>query len=821
MSRKQKWIYSIALGVLIFTLLAVCIITADAPDRSVQFSNNIPAYESILPPAHPPLHVAYEAQAIPLMEAGVAKSYRTDFISTIIIAADRDQVRDEITGWSCLRTGDYQVYFGYKGRLSHIEFGYAFLSMMAGLDDEDGGYNDTIHLLKYLHKTGRLTSDDPSAAPVAIMFDYQAAQMQKDGRNVEIIVPAEGTLSFPAGIMSTYTDNLPHASPEDLIAAGFRLPNGHCDFSIYPDPEHYTRAQNAVLNPETAAQIISGIVSFQRQVLGKRLLSPANGVENILAYIAFIIITVLWTGLLYMRISDKALQKKLFAISVLLLFWMLIRIIRLLILDGTVDRFLWYLYYIPLIFLPALLFWVGQILAKNQQSRFSGIARKASLLTSLFLTLLVLTNDFHQMAFSFYRGTEGNNYDLYYSYGWVYYFVFIWSLLLIFAFVFLAARKKNESAAKRAGPLLLILCFSVTYFGGYAFGIPIFRESEFSIVYGIMTLLFLEACFRNRLIPNNDKLGALLLGAPIDMHILSDAMQIEYKTNFSEELPAEIVGQVRRHMRPEDNSPYSLSLPGDESVLYGVYRINGGYTVFARHLDSVIRLRSTLAEQNEKIKNQNSILARTQKIKGEIARLRAQQELFSRIESVLKERVNRIDTIFSAIPVNSGEKRERREIFRKQLAVIKTLVNYCKRRGNLALLEANDEYCQTDSIALWLQESIWEAATAGVDGLVTESGSTRIHSTPASLLYDCFEHILENAMKYTNAVLLVNLSAAEDSVLLRVAVETSPVIGPSFFRLEKALYDVLDSAGASYDIREQEHSLTIRITVPKGGNNCD
>lgn len=820
MSKKRKWIYFLALGVMIITLFALCLITADAPDSSIQFSNNIPAYESIITPSDHPLYIAYELQAIPLMEAGVVKDYRTDFISTIIIAVDKDLVRDDITGWSSLRTGDYQVYFGYMGRLSHIEFGYAFLSMKAGLDYEDGGYNNTIHLLKYLHKTGRLTSDDPSVAPVAIMFDYQAAQMRKDGRNIAIIVPAEGTLSFPAGIMST-TDNLPDAKPEDLIAAGFRMPNGDCDFSIYPDPEHYTRAQNAVLNPETATQIISGVASFQRQVLGKRLLSPANGVENILAYIAFTIIIVLWTGLLYMRISDKILQKLLFAISMLLLFWMLGRIIRLFLPDGIVDRIFWYLYYIPLIFLPTVLFWIGQILAKNQQSRFSRLFGKASYLISLFLTLLVLTNDFHQMAFRFYRGTEGNNYDLYYTNGLVYYVVFIWSLLLIFAFVFLATRKDSESTVKRAGPLLLILCFSVTYFGGYAFGIPILRESEFSIVYGIMALLFLEICFHNRLIPNNDKLGALLLGAPIDMHILSDAMQMEYKTDFSEELPAEIVGQLRRHTRPEDNSPYSLSLPGDESVLYGVYRINGGYTVFARHLDSVIRLRSTLAEQNENIIYQNSILARTHKIKGEIARLRAKKEMFSRIEGVLKERVNRIDTIFSAIPINSGETRERKEILRKQLSVIKTLLNYCKRRGNLVLLEANDEYCQTDSIALWLQESIWEAATAGVDGLVTESGSTRIHSTPASLLYDCFEHIMENAMKYTNAVLLVNLSASKDSVILRVAVETSPVIDLSFFRLEKALYDVLDSVDTSYDVREQEHSLTIRIAVPKGGSDCD
>ena len=816
MSRKRKWIYILALGVIVITLLALCLIQADTQDSSVQFYNVIPHYERMLAPSEHPLHIAYEAQAAPLMETGVVKAYRTDFFSTIIIAVDRDQVKDEIMGWSCLRTCNHPVYFGYKGRLSHIEFGYVFLSMMAGLDYEDSGYSNTIHLLRYLHKNERLISDDPTDAPIAIMFDHQAAQMIKDGRNVEIIVPIEGTLSFPTGIMRTDTDKLPDVEPEDLIAAGFRLPNGDCDFSIYPDAGDYAFARKAVLHTETATQMINAVASFQRLVLGKRLLSPANGVENILAYIAFIIIIVLWIGMLYMRISDKSLQKKLFTISALLLFWMLIRIIRLLLPDGTIDRFFWYLYYIPLAFIPTILFFVGQVLAKNHQSPLSRLVAKTNLLISLILTLLVLTNDFHQMAFRFYMGIESNNYDLYYSHGWVYYFIFIWSLFLIFAFVFLAARKKTESAAKRAGPLLLLLCFAVIYFCGYAFGIPLFRESEFTIVYGVITLLFLEVCFRNRLIPNNDKLGALLLGAPIDMHILSDAMQVEYKTDCAAELPAEIIEKTQ-FLQPEPNTPVGFGLPDNASALYGVYRINGGYSIFVHHLDSVAKLRAALAEQKERIKVQNSILTRTHKVKSEIARLQAQQELFTRINDVLKDRVNGINVILPALSDTDRNK----DALQKQLAKIKVLVNYCKRRGNLVLLEAGDEYCETTSLALWLQESIWEANAAGIDGLMIEAGNTQIHSTPASLLYDCFEHILENAMKYASAVLLINLSVKEDSVVLRIAIETAPATDLSHFHFEQALRNALNAWGASYRVREQDDGLMIQISVPRGGRKGD
>ncbi|KUG05498.1 hypothetical protein ASZ90_017078 [hydrocarbon metagenome] len=818
MSRDRKWIYTIVLGVIALTLILLCIVTAHHPDRSVHFHNPIPAYEGILTSFDHPLYIAYENQAVPLMQTGIVKAYRTDFISTAIIAVDRDQVEDEITGWNSLLTGDYPVYFDYKGKLSHVGFGYTFLAMTAGLDYDNSGYQNTIHLLRHLHHNGRLIPEDPSDAPVAIMFDYQAAQRNKDGQNIEIIVPAEGTLSFPAGIISTRQEQLSELNPSDLLAAGFRLPNGESDPSIYPDAGQYSSAQNAVLNHKDAMHIINAVPAFRRMVLGERLFSTAHGVEHMLSYLAFIIILILWSGMLYIRISDKALQKKLFAISMLLLFWMLVKVIKLLVPDGIIDRFFWYLYYIPLIFLPTILFWIGLILDKSDQNRFPRWIRKTSLVISILLAMLVLSNDFHQMAFRFYLGTEGNIYDQYYSYGWVYYLIFARSLYLIFAFVLMAARRKPGSAAQGIGTLLLLLGISLIYFGGYAWGLPIFRESDFSIVYGTMTLLFLEVCLRSRLIPNNIRLGELLRFAPIDMHILTDAMHIEYQTDHSEELSPEIIEQIR-HLPPEATTPVGLSLPYNESILYGVYRINGGYSIFTQHLDPVIRLRTALTEQNRKIKIQNSILARTHKVQSEIARLRTQQELFSRIDEVLKDRVNKINAIISALPVNNTN--EGKDKVQQQLSIIKILVNYCKRRGNLALLEAGGEYCDTASLALWLRESLWEASSAGIEGMVTETGNVQIHSSPAALLYDCFEDTLEKTMKYAKAVMLANLSSVGESVVLRIAVETAPAADSADLPFEYVLQDALDSMGASYGVHEHDDGFIIQITVPMGGREND
>lgn len=810
MSRKRRLIYAAIISLTMLMLLYIFLMTSGRPDIAVLFSNEIPSYKNLLDPSDRPYHIAYEVQASGLIKAGVAKEYRTDFVSTVIIAVDRDRVSDEITGWESLRHGGYDVYFEHRGRVSHISFGFTVLSIAAGLDADDGGIGNAILLLKNLHRSGRLISSDPADAPVAIMFDHEAAVRYNDGRNIEIIVPKEGTLSLHTGVMSTYGNELPKIRRSDLITAGFRMPDGEADFRIYPDNTKYSVAQRAVLTRKSVMTMISVITSFRRSALGQRRFSAAHGAENMLIYLVFIIITVLWSGMLYLRISDVSLRRKLFAILVILLFWMLGRVIKMLVPLGLTDRYLWYLFYIPLTMLPAMLFWVGQTLKRIEHTLISKVIRNFVFTVSIILALLVLTNDIHQMAFEFYRGTQGMNYDQYYYYGWVYYLIFAWSIFLILVFVFMTVRKETKPFAEHAGPLLLVLFIAIIYFGGYAAGITVFRESEFTIVYGMMSLVFLEICLRSRIIPNNTRLTGLLRNTPVDMHILSDVMQIEYKTDNAQELQEDVVSYIRSKQK-EPHTPLGFSLPDNESILYGIYRINGGYTVFTQHLDPVIRLRAVLKEQNDKIEAQNSILERAQKAKAEIVRIRTQQELFTRIDGVLKERVDVINSLIHVLSAKTDY--ENKEETQKQLAVIKVLVNYCKRRGNLALQEAGDEFCDSTSLALWLRESLWEANQAGVEGLVTETGATDISSTNAALLYDCFEDMLENAMRSKTAVMIINQSVAEDRFIMSAVVSMKDIFYPADHQFKKSVNDALLAADALIETGAHDEGFMIKIII--------
>jgi hypothetical protein len=814
MSKKRKWMYIALFTVVGLALLALLVVTPHQSEGVIGFDHDLPAYERLLTAADPPIYVAFESQAAPLLEVGVAKAYRSDFVATMIIAVDRDEVRETITGWASLADGDYQVYFPIRDYVQ-IDFDVAILSMSAGLDFGDG-HDNTISLLRRLAKDGRLTADEAAGAPVAIIFDYQAVERSKHGRKLELIVPREGTLSFPVGVLSTQGDQLPRVNREELLAAGFRLPDGTGDPAFYPSPAHYGAARSALITEGKARHVVNAPPALRRQVLGERHFAPANWLENILLYLGFILLTTFWGGMLYMRVPRGKLQQTLFALCGFLLFWMVVRILKLLLPFGAVERFFWYLFYVPLVFIPTLLWRIGLISTRTKPSRGWSLVERLIFVVAAILVLFVLTNDLHQMAFSFYRGVAGDNYDRYYSYGWVYYAVFIWSLALVFAFVFTTIRKKAEAPLKQAMPFIFLLSGAVLYFAGYAWGIPLCRQSEFSIVYGVIALLFLELSFRTRLIPNNILLGTLLRNGPLDLQILADSLEIQYRTAHAAELPPQIVKELGEEIA-STKTPFGLTLPGDESLLYGVYRISGGYAVFARHLDEVIKLRAALAEQNRRLEQQNTLLSHTHTITSQITRARTQQELFTRVNTVLKDRLNELEAILAALSADPTAVSQ--ASLQKQLGRIKVLVNYCKRRGNLVLLEAGAEPCATAALALWLQEALWEAETVGVEGLVSEAGKANLRCTEAALVYDGFEHILESALDIAPVVMVVNLSVQEAAVTIRVSLELRSEQTVDEFKPEAAVLAYLAARGASYRLDQDEDGLIIQLTVLRGGGD--
>ena len=101
-----------------------------------------------------------------------------------------------------------------------------------GLEGADYTGEQAISFLKQLAAAGRLVNNDFSQ-PVFVCLDYQAVALNQQGRNLQIVVPAQGTLTFTGGLLSNHSLLLNANADELIIASGLR-PAGTKTSSLYP-----------------------------------------------------------------------------------------------------------------------------------------------------------------------------------------------------------------------------------------------------------------------------------------------------------------------------------------------------------------------------------------------------------------------------------------------------------------------------------------------------------------------------------------------------------------------------------------------------------
>ena len=121
----------------------------------------------------------------------------------------------------------------------------------------------------------------------------------------------------------------------------------------------------------------------------------------------YLLLFVLWGYSLDQRIIQKPVLHCLRLMDVLMLIWLTLRTLKYeVVTDLTVARYLWYLYYLPILFIPLLGAYTAIFLGKSEDSQLSRKSWLLSLIpTALFLA--VITNDFHQQVFSFASGIPG------------------------------------------------------------------------------------------------------------------------------------------------------------------------------------------------------------------------------------------------------------------------------------------------------------------------------------------------------------------------------------------------------------------------------
>lgn len=130
-----------------------------------------------------------------------------------------------------------------------------------------------------------------------------------------------------------------------------------------------------------------------------------------------------WGISIYKRVIQKSVRNVLIFIAELIIFWFVVRTTKYFFtMDNQIARYLWYSYYIPMLFIPVAVLQAAFFLGKSEEYRLPKWLKGVYIPTAV-LVLLVLSNDLHQLVFSFQVGSAWS--DSHYTYGWGYYVVLV------------------------------------------------------------------------------------------------------------------------------------------------------------------------------------------------------------------------------------------------------------------------------------------------------------------------------------------------------------------------------------------------------------
>ena len=178
--------------------------------------------------------------------------------------------------------------------------------------------------------------------------------------------------------------------------------------------------------------------------------------ENYLIYIAcgpliftiYICMLSIWSMSIWRRMMHSHIRGYLLGIAGLMLFWIFVRTLKYFPFNNIepVNRLLWYYFYISMILIPLLSFFAALCLGKPENWR---PRRRYNLLfiPAAALILGILTNDLHQLAFSFPSGIERGN--SHYIHHILYYLTVLWIAGFFLAVVWLLFKRSYIPHTKK------------------------------------------------------------------------------------------------------------------------------------------------------------------------------------------------------------------------------------------------------------------------------------------------------------------------------------------------------------------------------------
>lgn len=507
----------------------------------------------------------------------------------------------------------------------------------------------------------------------------------------------------------------------------------------------------------------------------------------------YIVLFATWGLSAYSRIIQPVTRRYLSEIAFLMVFWFVIRSLKFHIVSSelypNITRYLWYLYYLAILFIPLLAVFVAISIGKSENYRLS---KKATLLyiPTTVLFLLVITNDLHQLVFTFPKDAVVWTDDKY-GYTVVYYFLILWLFFCALTMFTVMYKKRRVSGTKRmillpCIPLVALVFYLILYF---------FRIEWLQFIAGDMTAVMclmyaatLEICIQCGFIQANTHYMELFDASTVGAQITDKEYHVLRSSRAAKDMDTKVLCQTAR-------GPVMLN----DGIRLSGAPIRVGYVVWTEDISPLLKVLDELEEVKENLEDSNTILEEEHALKKREAHIMEQDRLYTIIQRDTAHQIRLLDHMIEQVETMAGDE-ERKQLLRKMLVI----GAYLKRRSNLVFLADKSSTLDAKELALTLGESLDNLETCGISCGFQMDLKEPVLSDQMIAMYDFFEKVVERSLDCTYSI-TVYAGKTDDFLFLHVNTDADTDFSDLASDMVKTERD-----------EDEEWRLTLRLSIGGG-----
>ena len=496
----------------------------------------------------------------------------------------------------------------------------------------------------------------------------------------------------------------------------------------------------------------------------------------------YLLLFALWGYSLDRRIIQTQALHCMRLTAALMLVWLVLRTLKYeVVTDITVARYIWYLYYLPMLFIPLFGVYIALSLGKSEKYRLTGrIVALAAIPAILFS--LVITNDLHQQMFAFNSGIPGRPDNYSYHHRYLYFICLGWMVgCMIFSLIRLLKKSRIKNGGKKPLMPFIIGCITILYGILYLTGLSAVRWwfGDMNVMFCLLYAAIYESCIRCRMIQSNTGYVELFEASTLAAVIMDRSGNVVIRSRAADE----------DMICPQDGT----QIIRPDGTRISSAPINGGYVVWKDNVRPLTELRAQLSENKAQIKNNKEKLHEAYLIQKKLHELTEKRRIYDKLDLMYGDQINRIGQLLEQC--ENTETDEVHNILKRILL----LGTYIKRSANLYFLSLEHELLSQQDIRLTVDEAVRVMNVCGTECSVVYYMTKPMHSEEVMRRFNLLKTVVETAVDGLNSIFIC-LSDDEMNLSVECDVDLSLIISSNVtVKQEDGLWLVRTPVGGMND----------------------